>query len=332
MKVYEIIVEQGEPDVPAGYSRVGSQGLLMPSRDAARMPARQNLEFKSLSFDDTGRLTAELPDGTKVVGSMNGDGPVKWAEDIKEKLNTTNPRAAQAITARRTRGVSRLTNWWRGTRLGRWATAITSAGVSGVAGLAASIGTFTQLHEQHIENKAALDAVFSIHEIQSRSQEEALRRARSYVDTAYLTAIGAEITAIAVGMLAAGLMTARLVRMIPATIPGAGWVVALLITAVTEGLGYAASWAINKYGATLFSRWFAETWSTAPGETSAPVEMEPLTMDIDDADFNRAIRNDRSAGATPSQVNRVRDQAMQGVDMDRIRNLMRQSDARAASQ
>lgn len=233
-----------------------------------------------MEYLDNGRIKAnvliEKADGALEIIPFEGK-PGELSSVLSEKLPP-----AKAGKFRRLFG--KAGDWVVGKT--RW---VLSNSIWGTLGIGMSVIQGFALTAEYQKNVAMLRIVMEEGFHDTPASREIARRSHNYLTYAYWTALGVEAAGVAASMLTASkvLRLARALRAGTLFIPGAGWIVALVTTAIMEGGIYVVSWFINKYGPRWFAETFIDEWSIG---TDTP-QLEPIDVS-DDAGMQDAMRRD----------------------------------------
>ena len=227
-----------------------------------------------------GRMKAnvliEKADGTLEIVEFQGK-PGEIGNVLGEKLPAAKAGRFRRLFGKAGRWVVRKTSW------------ILSNSFFGTLGAGISILQGIALWNEYRDNIAMLRIIMEEGYHDTPASRAIAIRSHNYITYAFYTAVGVEVAGTVASALTASkvLRLARALRAGTLFIPGAGWVVALVTTAIMEGGIYLVSWFINKYG----PRWFAETFIDEWSIGNNTPQLEPINVG-DDPGMQDAMRQD----------------------------------------
>ena len=227
-----------------------------------------------------GRMKAnvliEKADGTLEIVEFQGK-PGELGNVLGEKLPAAKAGRFRRLFGKAGQWVVRKTSW------------ILSNSFFGMLGAGISVLQGISLWNEYRDNIAMLRIVMEEGYHDTPASRQIAIKSHNYLTYAFYTAVGVEVAGWAASTLTASkvLRLARALRAGTLLIPGAGWVVALVTTAIMEGGIYLVSWFINKYG----PRWFAETFIDEWSIGNDTPQLEPINVG-DDPGMQDAMRQD----------------------------------------
>ena len=235
------------------------------------------------SVDDKGNIKGyfEKPDGTKV--KFNGP-----PREVGAKLHDLLPEG------KRVRFTTKLGNISR--KIVSKTSRILSTSMWGILGVGMTVITGLNIWDEYRQDVAALRIMMEEEFVDSARSREIMRRSYRLINITAWTAIGIEVVG-GIGSLITGAKILRLARMGRATfllIPGPGWLVALLWTAVMEGGIWVFSWLLRKYGPQWFAETFMEGWGVGENDSSLP------PIDENDPELAAAVQRDVDNPESPA--------------------------------
>ena len=281
----------------AGTGVVGAAGAVARRQEA---PSRVTKEFlvDDMQYLEDGKIKTNIliedpkaPGGTRII-EFEGQ-PKDMPGAIEGKLGARSKSRLVRKMGKAGQWVTKKTAW------------IASNSFFGILGGGMSVIQTYALWDDYKQNIAMLTIIMEEGYHDSASSRYIAEKAHNYYTYAFWAAASTEIVGTLVSTLTASkvLRLARAVRAGMLVIPGAGWVVALVTTALMEGGIYVVSWFINKYGPKWLADTFTEEWSVGDERTS---EFEPINLD--DPEFNRAMQDDvrnSSSDFDQSSIDRI---------------------------
>lgn len=265
----------------AGTGVVGTAGYVRSRQEPASRVTKEFL-VDDIQYLEDGKIKTNIlvedpkaPGGTRVI-EFEGQ-PKDMPGVIEGNLGARSKSKFVRKMGKAGQWVARKTAW------------IASNTFFGILGGGMSVIQTYALWEDYKQNIAMLAIIMEEGYHDSASSRAIAERAHNYYTYAFWTAASTEIVGTLVSTLTASkvLRLARAVKAGMIAIPGAGWVVALVTTALMEGGIYVVSWFINKYGPKWLAETFTEEWSVGDNRTS---EFEPI--DLDDPEFAAAMQRD----------------------------------------
>ena len=265
----------------AGTGVVGAAGYVASRNNPSSRITKEFL-IDDMQYLEDGNIKANIlvedpnaPGGTRII-EFEGQ-PKDMAGIIEGKLGARSKSRFVRKMGKAGQWVARKTAW------------IASNTFFGILGGGISVIQTYALWEDYKQNIAMLAIIMEEGYLDNASSRYIAERAHNYYTYAFWTAASTELVGTVVSTLTASkvLRLARAVRAGLLVIPGAGWVVALVTTALMEGGIYLVSWFINKYGPAWLADTFTEEWSVGDDRTS---EFEPINLD--DPEFEAAMQQD----------------------------------------